>query len=384
MARFLPSRSPVYGFLLPAVLLIAGCNDSLGTEGRGESAMLVSVGRIVGADGYTIRREFAGRVEARRQSRIGFELGGELRDVDVEEGDRVAAGAVVARLDTARLDARRAEAQAALDEAVSARDFAEKNLERNVGAAAFDGISAQELDIARDRAAAARAALAAAGARLRSVEVDIAKATLRAPYDAVVTARHLDEGQIVSAGQAVVSVQEQAAPEVRLGIAGELASSLEPGQHRSLSIGGNTVAATVHAVLPLRDPATRTIDVILRLGDDEAALPGDLARLGLEQLVTDPGYWLPLNALAEGRRGLWTAYVAVPLDGTFQDSTGGTHRLEPRAVEILYEEADRVFVRGAVSGGDLFVTGGLQRIVPEQRVRMRLGVARTAAGNNES
>lgn len=353
---------------------LSGC-DSAGDAVAAQSemsALAVDTDRVVAESGYTVRRDFAGRVEPRRASQVGFELGGELDRVLVEEGDFVRAGSALAQLDTARLTARLNEANAALAQAESGSELAGRTLERSREAASFDGISAQELDLAIDAEATARAALAAAAARVNSVEVDIAKSTLRAPFDAIITRRFVDEGQIVPAGQPVLGVQETAAPEVRIGVAGGLSRRLEAGQARQLVVNGHTIEATVKAVLPLRDPATRTVDVIMSIQDVEV-LPGDLARLSLEQRVEEPGFWLPIGALAEGSRGLWTAYVAMPLKSRTEAVSGATHFLQPRPVEILYEATDRVFVRGALSDGDIFVTGGLTRVVPNQQVRLADG-----------
>ena len=187
---------------------------AVAAEGE-QSALLVRVAAVETVAEYAVEREYVGRVEARRRAQVGFELGGELAAVAVDEGDRVESGAVLARLDTARLEARRAEARAALEQARSASEFAERSRERNEVAADFDGVSAQELDLAVDRANAAAAGLAAAEARLATVEVDLSKSSLRAPFDAVVVRRRFDEGQIVAAGQPVLDVQELAPPDVR-------------------------------------------------------------------------------------------------------------------------------------------------------------------------
>ena len=356
-------------FVLAAVL--AGCDtaaDAIAAQAE-SSALAVEIGRVEPETGYTVRRDFAGRVESRRASQVGFELGGELDRVMVEEGDFVSAGAALAHLDTARLEARLAEANAALAQATSGSELAARTLERSREAAGFDGISAQELDLAIDAEATAKAGLAAAKARVNSVEVDLAKATIRAPFDAIITSRFVDEGQIVPAGQPVLGVQETAAPEVRIGVAGGLSRTLEPGQPQTLIVDGQAIDATVKAVLPLRDPATRTVDVILSIQNADV-LPGDLARLSLEQRIDEPGFWLPIGALAEGSRGLWTAYVAMPIEAGSRPASGATHYLEPRPVEILYEATERVFVRGALTDGDMFVTGGLTRVVPNQQVRL--------------
>lgn len=365
------SKILVFLVVAAAATSLAGCQDATSAVGADteRSALLVAVDRADLADHYTIEREFVGRIEARRQAQVGFELGGELLAVSVDAGDAVALGSVLARLDTERLEARLAEAQATLDQALSASEFAARSLERNRIAAEFEGISAQELDLAIDAANAADAGVSAARARVNSVRVDISKSELKAPFDAVVVARRLDEGQIVSPGQPVLDLQDVAAPEARIGIAGDLARNVAPGESHTLLIDGRPNAATVRAVLPVRDPTTRTVDVILTLNGD-GALPGDLARLPLAQTITANGFWMPIAALAEGNRGLWTAYVAMPIEGGVVAASGATHYLQPRAVEILYEATEAVYVRGALADGDLYVTGGLTRVVPNQQVRL--------------
>ncbi len=359
-------------YLLIGALALSGCQAGNSAEvGAGEeSALLVDVATAVPEAGYRIERDFVGRVEATRQSQVGFELGGELKAISVDEGDEVVAGQPLAVLDTARLEARLAEAEAAHEQAISARDLAVRSYERVAQASADGAIAGQELDIALESANSARAGVTAAAARVNSVKVDLAKSRLVAPYDAIVVARNADEGNIVAAGLPVLHLQERVAPEVRIGVAGELAAAIAAGDTKTVTIANQEHRATVRAVLPIRDPSTRTVDVILTLPDSGSAVPGDLAVLRVEQLIDEEGFWLPTNALAEGSRGLWTANVVKPLEASKIASNGATHFVEPRAVEVLYKKDSNVFVRGALRAGDQVVTSGTQRIVPFQQVRV--------------
>ena len=381
-----PSIKPhkLVTYLVTGIVLVtlAACQSSNSAPVGESSALFVDVATAVPFEGYAIQREFVGRVEATRQSEVGFELGGELTRVAVDEGDEVVAGELLAVLDTARLEARLAEAEAALVQAISNSDLAARNYERAAEASAEGAVAGQELDIALEGANSARAGVAAASARLESVRVDLEKSRLVAPYDAVVIDRRSDEGNVVAAGFPVLHLQELAAPEIRIGLAGELASSIAPGNREAVTINGEEHETTVRAVLPVRDPKTRTVDVILTLSESSAALPGDLARFNVEQLIEEDGFWLPTSALAEGSRGLWTASVVRSLEGSEIDSNGATHLIEPRAVEVLYKQDSNVFVRGALNAGDQYVTTGVQRIVPYQQVRVASTLARGAGGAN--
>ena len=95
----------------------------------------------------------------------------------------------------------------------------------------------------------------------------------------------------------------------------------------------------------------------------------------VERVRASSGTWLSLSALTESSRGLWAAYVADELPA--QESTdGATHRLVRRDVEIVHVDSERVFVRGTLADGDVVVQEGLQRLVPEQRVRLASDLTR--------
>jgi hypothetical protein len=106
-----------------------------------------------------------------------------------------------------------------------------------------------------------------------------------------------------------------------------------------------------------------------------ALRPGEQLELELDQWVGEPGVWLPLEALAEGARGLWSAYVVEPAkDADDPQGTGSLAstrgRLVARPLEILYQTGDRVFVRGPLAPGERLVAAGLHRVVPGQLVRV--------------
>ena len=318
------------------------------------SMLPVSALRIELTESYEARRAFIGRVEAARESAIGFELGGLLNEVLVDEGEAVTAGQLLARLDTARLQARRKESQAALDEARAVLSLARITVKRLEGVLKSGGVSRQGLDEAREEYRAAKAAVALASSRIETVDVDLEKSELRAPYPAVVTRRLSDEGGVLVAGAPVLELQEHTQPEIRVGIAGRIVDAINAGDLRQVQVRGRSVPARVRAVLPVRHARTRTVDVIMTLDKrPHDVRPGDLVTLMLTQtqIVPEKGFWLPIGALAEGTRGLWTAYV---LEQTVhrsapEDVPATAFRMAPRFVEILY---------------------GLHRVVPGQLVRL--------------
>lgn len=175
-----------------------------------------------------------GSIEARVLSRVGFEVAGTLVDVLADHGDRVAAGAVLARLNPASQQARlaRAEAailsvQAAVARAEAQRERAEAQLaqrrataqrrrelaSRGAGSveaaelAETEAVSAQgDLAVNRADAMVARAALAEAQANLQAERTTLAKHILTAPFDAMVIARTREPGSALNPGEAVFTL----------------------------------------------------------------------------------------------------------------------------------------------------------------------------------
>ena len=356
-----------------AVVAVAALQSARGqSESNGQrSAVPVAALKLQPQTGYEVRRSFVGRVETARTSAVGFEFGGLLLELSSEEGDQVASGQVIAKLDTQRLAAQRSELKAAHAEARARLALAKVTLKRLEGVVDRGGASHQDLDESRQQYRTAQAAVTLASARIDTLDVDLAKTALRAPYAAIVTRRLVDEGHVVSAGEPVYELQEQSAPEVRIGVAGMLVDAIHVGQQHDVQVQGERMAAKVKAVLPVRGVATRTVDVILTLINPLSPLrAGDLVTLQLTDRVAEAGYWLPVDALAESVRGLWSAYALQPAAmSPATQALGATHEVVPYLTEVVHTEADQVYVRAAFSGTDTVVGSGLQRVVPGQLVR---------------
>jgi RND family efflux transporter MFP subunit len=370
----------------PAILLATG----FGASGPVATTPVPSAAAGLGvhtltvepAPGFDRRRIYTGRVESFRHAALGFERAGLLQEVLVREGDPVRAGQVLARLDSALLKAKRAELQATLRTAEADLSLAQATLTRYQGSVDQGAVTRQALDEAREGARSAAAGLELARARIASADLDITKSVLTAPFDGVVTRRDADEGRVLGAGEPVLRVQEEATPEIRVGVAGRLADTLHPGTDYRLTWRGGTFDARLRAVLPVREGAARTVDALFVPTDPEAIpgsvlRPGELVELQLSQRIEEPGFWLPLNALTEGSRGLWSAYAVEPprveaaaaeAREIGEDAGGG--RLAVRPLEVLYQDRDRVFVRGPLAAGETLVAAGLHRVVPGQLVRI--------------
>jgi RND family efflux transporter MFP subunit len=359
----------------PCILLIAlltvgviGCTDvyqDAALDGSEEERVLpVRTVSVTMQSSYEVEDRFLGELETARTSLLGFELAGTVVQVAVDEGDSVQAGQTLAFLDTARLEAGRRQQEALLLEAKASFTLAETTHKRVAKLAATGAVSSQDLDEATQGRDAAQASVDRVQAALQSIDIDVAKSLLIAPYSGRIAKRQVDEGTIVKPGQVTLELIESQILEARIGVTAKLASTLTTGQevtlhHAAIKAG---IAAQVRQVAPRKERRTRTVDVLLKILKPEGLVPGDLVEWPVATTVQAEGTWLPRNSLTSSKRGLWAVYIAIPSEGTQH------HQLERREVEVIHMASDLVFVQGAIRDGQIVVTDGIQRLVPAQRV----------------
>lgn len=309
---------------------------------------------------YTQQKLAYGRVEATRQSRMGFELTGTLTQVLVNEGQQVAAGDVLATLDTQRLQARQLELKASLARAEADQRLAKLSANRIADLVAKKLESSQRLDEVTEATAAAGALVDEIKARLASLDVELGKSQLKAPFDGYVISQTIDPGTVVGAGQNIIELQQAGGYEVKIALAADDAFSLYADENYLLKKGQELIPAKLKSIAKQRSLSTRTVEAIFTLDATlNDLLPGDLLAFSYEQSFAQSGVWVPRQALSSGVRGLWTLYTV---------KGNNEKHLSQKSVELLYTEPERAYVRGTLSEGELLVVNGVQRLVPGQLV----------------
>ncbi len=350
--------------LIVGAVLVAGCGGSGSGDGEEVALTPVEVVVVEMAGSYPVREEFVGVVEARRRANLAFEVAGTVTAVGADEGDAVDVGEELAGIDVARLEAQRAELTASIAAARATLKRASSDFDRNRKLRETRVIEAQQMDQAEEGFRAAQANVRRTEARLESVEVDLGKSVLRAPFAGTVARRMIDEGAVVSPNQPVFELLESEVLEVRAALVGEALDGLEIGDAATVVAGGGEREFPVARILPQRDPRTRTVDVILSVPTGSGLRDGDLVGVRREREVAAEGFFLPQDSLTESARGLWACFVVVP------DGESGELALDRRDVEVLHEYGDVVYARGAIGAGDRVVGSGLQKVAPGQRVKV--------------
>lgn len=324
----------------------------------------VEVLKISLQESYKEWRSFTGRVTAGRTSPLGFELGGTLQHVWVDIGSRVKKGDKLAQLDTARLQANLQRLKAETTSAKAGLKLAESTLKRTKETYAKGHMSAQHLDEAEARRNQAAAQLLTLDASISALSVDMNRSTILAPFNGVITERLADDGRIMAAGTPIFTLVETSALEAHIGVAPQVAASLEKGMpYRLIDYTRKDISGmAIRTIVPVIEGQTRTRMVILTL-QDGTARDGDLMTILVQDHKQAIGAWVPLRALSADVRGLWRV-------NKITKGKGGATHVGFENVQILYTTGQRAFVSGTISDGDQIVTGGVSRLAHNERVRV--------------
>ncbi|MGH1350375.1 MAG: efflux RND transporter periplasmic adaptor subunit [Methyloligellaceae bacterium] len=313
-------------------------------------------------DGYMITEFYAGRVEAERETQLAFERSGLVVKVMANEGDNIKRGTVVASLDISQLENRKAQLEAQKDELQAQLNLAKATLERRSSLQKKGWSPTQSYDEARFSVEQLSASLQRISASIRSVSIDLEKSQLKAPFSGTIAARSIDEGAVVNAGTPVMTLLDARQGQIRVGVSVTAAKKLVSGKGYTFRINGRDFIGHMVSKRPDLQSGTRTVTILFEFKDNDSVPLGEIAELVLSRKVSEPGVWLPLAALNEGQKGLWTVFTAV------QENNRYVAKRE--AVEVLYSSGERVFVRGTVKNGDIVVTNGVNRITPNQIIQL--------------
>jgi RND family efflux transporter MFP subunit len=338
----------------------AGCKGEAAVEA--EAIRPVKVATVATApQGRTLT--YSGVVRARIESNIGFRVGGKIVERAVNVGDRVEVGQLIARLDETDLKLAENSTKAAVAAARTRRDVARDNLERAKPLLAQQFISQASYDIRRSDFDAAVSALDSAEAQLHQAANATGYATLMADKAGIVTAVMGEPGQVVSPGQAVVTVAEAGETEIAVGIPEQDAGRLAVGHRASITLWAGPRASTegrIREIAGQADAASRTYAVRVAVPSPPSGM-----RLGMTATVAiridgdAPALLVPLTALTEAD-GSTVVFVV--------DADRKTVRRTP--VTVSGTADDGVRVSGGLEAGDMVVTAGVQFLRDGMRVRL--------------
>lgn len=348
----------VPAFVLLA-LALAACS---GEEPTAEDVRLVRTTKVAAGPDDS-QSDYSGEVRARYESTAAFRIGGRVAERRVQAGDRVRKGQVLATLDSADSALNAASARAQLESLRSEHAQAELDFERATRLYEQRFVSRAEFDRDRVQLDSTRGRLAAAQASYSLAANQHAYTQLLAPWDGVVTAMHVEAGQVVSAGQAAASIAADGEREVVIGVPESRLEELRDASSLGIELWarpGRRYVGRVREVAPMTDGATRQYTARISIVDPDDAIDlGMTARVQLAIPRLAATHRLPLTALYQkgGRSFVW---VVSP----------DTARVQLRAVQVADVSENAVVVGAGLKDGESVVTAGVNLLFEGQKVRL--------------
>lgn len=358
-----PFRRAAPTLALTLLTLLAGCGPAEETISEPvRPVRVVTVERS--ASGETVA--LTGQVRAEEEVNLSFRVGGRMIKRNVNVGDRVTAGQVVAVLeaDPARNALRTARAQ--LSAATGQLSKTRADYARQQSLLEGGWTTRVRYDQALQAFRSAQADVDSAQAQLAIAEDNLDYTQLIADTSGSVTARAAEPGEVVAAGQMIVRVAREDGRDAVFDVPERIKSGAPPNPEIEVALASDpTVRATgrVREVSPQADPVTRTFEIRVGLEDPPPAMRLGSTVVGTLRMAAASGIELPASALTRlnDQPAVW---VVDPETST----------VSLRKIEVEQFNLSNVAVANGLAPGDVVVTAGAQALRPDQQVRL-LGAA---------
>ena len=302
---------------------------------------------------------YSGEVHGRYESQLAFQVGGKIIKRHVDVGNAVKAGQILMEIDQKDVEQAVQSAEAQVNSAEAQRKLAKGDLKRYGDLYSQKLISTEEYDQYKTAADTAEAAVKQANAQLTDAKNKIAYCKLASDNAGVVASLAAEVGQVVSAGQTVVTVVRDNEKEIEISVPENRLEDIRKAQQLNVSFWAlpDVVDGKVREVAPMPDDVARTYLVRVSMPKPPAGL-----NLGMTAKVTIAD----TKALAE---------IYIPISAIYQ--TGDTPSVwvvnngvvNLKAVKVGEFGSDQVQIVEGLKDGDVIVTAGVHKLREGQKVR---------------
>jgi RND family efflux transporter MFP subunit len=365
MQRSIDSRW-ILALVTAGVGIVSACGGGSDDARAEDAPASVSVGSenitVVTSEQLASGPAISGALVPEREATIRAQVPGPVMRVLVDQGSRVAAGAVLARLDDRTLRDAFLSARSALTTAQNTAERAKRDLERFERLAQAGAIAERDLEQARWNNTAAESQLADAQARLTLAQKQLDDAQVRAPFTGTVSVRSVSEGDVVQPGAPLFTVVDPSSMRYEAAVPAQQLSQVRVGAPVSFAVSGypgRRFEGRVTRLNPTADPATGQVGLTVSVPNARNNLVGGLFADG--------------RVASERRTGLTAPFTAVDLRGVkpavLRLKNGKAEKVEVE-LGVRDEERERYEIVHGVAAGDTLLIGAAQGITPGTAVRV--------------
>tara|TARA_R110000850_G_scaffold123220_4_gene241204 strand:- start:304 stop:1401 length:1098 start_codon:yes stop_codon:yes gene_type:complete len=311
------------------------------------------------------RLPLTGTLTAKRAALLSTSVSGLVTALNVDLGDRMEQGDVLLELDSELNRLALEGARAAAAEAEATLADARRRLEEASTLAARQSIAATQVRGLESEVEVARSSLAGARAEARRQSALLARHSLKAPFDGVISQKQTEVGEWVTPGTSVLELVSLEDLRADLSVPQEYFPRVSKDDRLEVRLGGDSgpaYPATISAIVPVNDPSARTFLVRAQLESPPAMTPGMSVRATLFLQGDEASLAVPRDALVrypDGRVSVWLA----------EEGDDGLVAREQR-IRIGDGLADLVTVKEGLSAGDRVVVRGNESLTDGRALRV--------------
>ncbi|MEO8217732.1 MAG: efflux RND transporter periplasmic adaptor subunit [Acidobacteriota bacterium] len=347
-----------------SILALAGCKGKAAASSTEPSVIRIGASDYVVAQRKRITTgpRLSGSLAAQTEANVRAEIPGPLLDVNVQEGDRVTEGKLLARIDPGAITAQRSSQQSAMASARNSVALAEKELARQRALYQAGIVARATVDVAQQQVDSARSQLAQLQTQSAGTVVQARNATVEAPISGIVSKRWVSEGDVVSVGAALFTIVDLHTMQLEASVAADNLSQIRVGtpiQFTVKGIEGRVFTGRIARVNPVADPATRQIKVFAEIPNASGELASGLFAEGRLENLSRVGVIVPSAAIDHRM----TTPAVTRVRG---------NRVEHFSVSlgVVDDQNDQVEVTSGVSDGDILLVGAAQQIAAGTQVEL--------------
>jgi RND family efflux transporter MFP subunit len=362
------------------VLLLAGAGTGWYFWPDNRIAVHVVTASAEGAGGATgSGLDASGYVVARRKATLATKILGKLTEVNFEEGQRVKAGDIVARLDDSNYLAALHQAEALAVQAKVTLDNTEPLYARYRAANQQGGISTYTMETQRLAYENARTAYAVAQAAVGFARAAEADTYVRAPFDGIVTVKVAQVGEIVAPSGAgagdtrtgIVTIVDMNSLEVEVDVSENYIERVQVGAPVTIHLDAYPewdIPGSVIAIIPTADQSKGTVQVRVAIkAKDKRILPQMAARVAFLNM--------PEKGAAQA-----VSRVTVPVAAVLGTGKTGTvfvigeeGKIEKRDVALGLKTATNVTILSGITAGERLAGDNLDKLHDGDKVKVAEG-----------
>jgi len=348
--------------MLFAINLLSGCSAEESTQTE-QTATDVEV-RTAESSPSLAGLTFPASVESVNRANLSTIVMGTVSSAPVTVGDRVQKGDVLVRIKDDQILAQKSQLEANMVQAKANLENTEKNYNRISNLYAEESATSKELDDISTMYEIAKANMEALEARMNEVNEMLEYTTIRAPFDGIVSRKHVSEGDMASPGHPLVSVSDPSSVKITASVAENQISQMEEGSTVSVTIasaGLSNIPARLTAISEAGDPMSRQFAIEAIIEDESI---NEQLKVGMfAQIHANPdqaeSLYIPASAIVE--RGQLTGIY------TLSDS----NRAVLRWIRIGERSGEMVEIISGLSQGEQFVADPGQSIRQGQLLSVR-------------